>query len=269
MSSQSKLAAPHAPTLHRRASGLFQSPVKTRLAVIAAGILIWEVGARVYDDAEFLPTASRTAIAVVELLQRPTIWSALGYMAAALLVGFAIAMVFGTVLGMIIGRNRTAYLTFFPIIVLLYTIPQVTLLPLFVLAFGIGTEVKIVYGLTHGFFPIIVCVIAGTQNINPVLITAAHSMGATRKQILQRIVFPFIIPSLFTGMRLGMSAVLIGVILAELYASQRGVGYYIRHYSETFESHNLFALVILVSVTGIVMNELLRRAEQHFSRWRS
>jgi NitT/TauT family transport system permease protein len=94
-------------------------------------------------------------------------------------------------------------------------------------------------------------------------------MGATRKQILQRIVFPFIIPSLFTGMRLGMSAVLIGVILAELYASQRGVGYYIRHYSETFESHNLFALVILVSVTGIVMNELLRRAEQHFSRWRS
>lgn len=251
------------------AEDLFKTPAKARLAVIATGLVVWEIGAHLYGDADFLPTASRTALAVVELLQRPTIWSALGYMAGALLVGFAIAMVFGTVLGMIIGRNRTAYLTFFPIIVLLYTIPQVTLLPLFVLAFGVGTEVKIVYGLTHGFFPIVVCVIAGAQNINPVLLTAAHSMGASRRQIFQRIVFPFIVPSLFTGMRLGMSAVLIGVILAELYASQRGVGYYIRHYSETFESHNLFALVLLVSVTGIVMNEILRRAERHFSRWRS
>lgn len=251
-----------------RGRGLLQSAFVVRLAVIAAFIAFWEIGARLYNEPEFLATASQTALAVVELLQNPDIWSAIGYMVAALVVGFILALVVGAGLGMLIGTYRTSYLTFFPIIVLLYAIPQVTLLPLFVLTFGIGIKVKIIYGFTHGFFPIIVCVIAGTQNINPVLLTAAKSMGATRYQIFRRIVFPYVIPSLFTGMRLGMSAVLIGVILAELYASQKGIGYYTRHYSETFEPHNLFALVLLISVAGITLNEVLRRAEHQFSKWR-
>lgn len=247
----------------------FKSAFVARLGVIAAFIAIWEIGARLYNDPEFLASASETAIALIGLLQNPNIWSALGFMVSALVVGFVIALAVGAGLGIIIGGNRTAYLTFFPIIVLLYAIPQVTLLPLFVLTFGIGIKVKIIYGLTHGFFPIIVSVIAGAQNINPVLLSSAKSMGATRLQIYRRIIFPYIVPSLFTGMRLGMSAVLIGVILAELYASQRGIGFYTRHYSDNFEPANLFALVILVSVAGITMNEALRRAETHFSRWRS
>ncbi len=266
--SQAPAATGDSDAAAMRGLAMLQSPLVARLAVIAIFIAIWEVGARSYDDPEFLATPTATAFAVVHLLQNANIWNAIGYMFVSLISGFAIALVAGAGLGMLVGLNRTTYLTFFPIIVLLYAIPQVTLLPLFVLTFGIGIEVKIIYGLTHGFFPIIVCVIAGAQNINPVLLRAAQSMGATRFQIYRRIVFPFIVPSLFTGMRLGMSAVLIGVILAELYASQKGIGYYTRHYSDTFEPQNLFALVLLVSVTGITLNELLRRAETHFSRWR-
>lgn len=251
-----------------RGYAVLQSPLVARLVVIAAFIAFWEIGARYYNDPDFLATPSQTAIAVVDLLQNANIWTAIGYMVVALVAGFALALVAGAGIGMLVGINRTTYLTFFPIIVLLYAIPQVTLLPLFVLTFGIGIKVKIIYGLTHGFFPIIVCVIAGTQNINPVLLTAAKSMGATRFQIYRRIVFPFIVPNLFTGMRLGMSAVLIGVILAELYASQKGIGYYTRHYSDTFAPDKLFALVLLISVAGITLNEMLRRVETYYSRWR-
>lgn len=252
----------------RPGSILPRSPTLARLLVIAIFVCFWEVGAYLYDDTEFLAPASQTAIALVELLQNVSILKALGLMVVALVAGFVMAMMSGAILGMLVGMNRLSYLTFFPIILLIYAIPQVTLLPLFVLTFGVGIAVKIVYGFTHGLFPIIVCVIAGTQNINPVLLRAAHSMGATKFQIYRRIVFPFMIPSLFTGMRLGMSATLIGVILAELYASQKGVGYYTRHYSETFEPDKLFALVLLVSVAAITINELLRRAETHFSKWR-
>ena len=266
--SQGSSKTDHDIALRPRGYSALQSPLIARIAVIAAFIVLWEVGARLYNDPEFLATAYQTAIAIVDLLQNSNIWKAIGYMVAALVTGFALALITGASLGMLIGLNRTAYLTFFPIIVLLYAIPQVTLLPLFVLTFGIGIKVKIIYGLTHGFFPIIVCVIAGTQNINPVHLIAAKSMGATRFQIYRRIVFPFVVPSLFNGMRLGMSAVLIGVILAELYASQKGIGYYTRHYSDTFSPDKLFALVILISVTGITLNEFLRRAETYFSRWR-
>lgn len=245
-----------------------KSPLLARLMVIALFICFWEVGAHLYNDQEFLATASQTAIALIGLLQNINVLKAIGFMVVALVAGFTMAMISGAILGMLIGINRLSYLTFFPIILLIYAIPQVTLLPLFVLTFGVGIEVKIVYGFTHGFFPIVVCVIAGTQNINPVLLKAAHSMGASKRQIYRRIVFPFMIPSLFTGMRLGMSATLIGVILAELYSSQRGVGFYTRQFSDTFAPDKLFALVLLISVAAISINEMLRRAESYFSRWR-
>jgi NitT/TauT family transport system permease protein len=93
-------------------------------------------------------------------------------------------------------------------------------------------------------------------------------MGATRSQIYRRIVFPHLVPSLFTGMRLGMTATLLGIILAELYATRKGIGYFTSFYAESFEPHNLFALVALIAAAAIILNELLRRAETHFSRWR-
>lgn len=266
MSSVTHLPKPD--TTSQLKASLYQSPMLARLLVIALFVCFWEVGARLYDDQEFLAPASQTAIALVDLLQNIGVLKALGYMIVALVAGFTMAMVSGALLGMFIGINRLSYLTLFPIILLIYAIPQVTLLPLFVLTFGVGTAVKIVYGFTHGFFPIIVCVIAGTQNINPVLLRAARSMGASKSQIFRKIVFPFMIPSLFTGMRLGMSATLIGVILAELYASQKGVGFYTRQFSDTFQPDMLFALVLLISVAAITINEMLRRAEYHFSRWR-
>ena len=145
---------------------------------------------------------------------------------------------------------------------------MITVLPLFVLMFGIGPAVKVVFGFTHGFFPIVVNVIAGTQNINRVYLDGARSMGASRAQIYRRVVFPHLVPSLFTGMRLGMTATLLGVILAELYATQKGIGYFTELYSESFEPANLFALVAMIAAAAICLNEILRRAELRFGRWR-
>ena len=108
-----------------------------------------------------------------------------------------------------------------PIILLLYGTPQVTILPLFILYFGIGPASKIAFGVSHGIFPIIVTIVAGVQNIKPILMTAARSMGASRWQIFRWVIFPHMIPSFFAGMRLGMTGVLLGVLLAELYVSTR------------------------------------------------
>ena len=191
-----------------------------------------------------------------------------GVMFWELAVAFAMALVSGLMLGMLVGINRPTFLTFFPIIMMVYAMPQITVLPLFVLIFGIGPAVKVAFGFSHGFFPIIVNVIAGTQNINPVLLTSARSMGASRWDVYRHVVFPHLVPSLFTGMRLGMTATLLGVILAELYATQKGIGYFTTHYSESFEPHNLFALVSLIAAAAILLNEILRRAEIHFGRWR-
>jgi NitT/TauT family transport system permease protein len=249
--------------------GFLNTPMRARLGVIALAIFVWEVGAWTYNDPEFLAPASLSLISLADVIRDVEIIRAIGMMFWELFVAFFMALLAGLMLGMLVGINRPTFLTFFPIILMIYAMPQITILPLFVLIFGIGPAVKVAFGFSHGFFPIIVNVIAGTQNINPVLLTSARSMGASRAHIYRHVVFPHLVPSLFTGMRLGMTATLLGVILAELYATQKGIGYFTTHYSESFEPHNLFALVSLIAAAAIILNEILRRAEIRFGRWRN
>jgi ABC-type nitrate/sulfonate/bicarbonate transport system permease component len=162
------------------------------------------------------------------------------------------------------GFTKSAIL---PIILLLYATPQATILPLFVLSFGIGPAAKIAFGFSHGIFPVIVTTVAGVQNLRPHLLTAARSMGASRVQVFTSIVFPHMIPSFFTGMRLGMTAVLLGVLLAELYVSTAGIGFYTRLFAESFAPPDLFALIAVLATIAVTLNELCRTMERRFSRW--
>ena len=109
---------------------------------------------------------------------------------------------------------------------------------------------------------------AGVQNVKPILLTSARSMGASRRQILRWVILPHMIPSFFTGMRLGMTAVLLGVLLAELYVSPAGVGHFTRLFTENFEPTKFFALVAMLAAIAVSLNEIVRRAELRFGRWR-
>ena len=156
-----------------------------------------------------------------------------------------------------------------PIVLLLYGTPQITILPLFILYFGIGPASKIAFGVTHGMFPTgMVTVVAGMQNIKPILLTSAKSMGADRWQIMRWVIFPHMIRELFRRhMRLGMSGVLIGVLLAELYVSTAGIGYYTTLFTQSFNPAKLLGLISVLAAMAIVLNEIVRRAEVRFSRW--
>ena len=186
-----------------------------------------------------------------------------------LVVAFGLSVVAGVAIGLPIGLNRFALRSAFPLVLLAYAIPQVTILPLFVIVFGIGTTTKIAFGLSHGIFPILLNVIAGAQTVEPQHVTAARSMGATTIQIFRRVVLPHMVPSLFTGLRLGMSATLLGVILAELYVSTGGIGHYTELFTQSFDPAAMFALVAVLALMAVVLNETVRRAETRASFWRN
>jgi NitT/TauT family transport system permease protein len=185
-----------------------------------------------------------------------------------LAVAFAIAVVIGLTVGLAVGLRPFARRSLMPIILLLYGLPQITILPLFILYFGIGPASKIAFGVTHGMFPITIAIVAGVQNMKPILLVSARSMGASRWQILRWVVFPHMIPSFFAGMRLGMSGALLGVLLAELYVSTAGIGHFTTMFTENFDPTKLFGLVAMLATMAIMLNEIVRRAETRFSRWR-
>jgi NitT/TauT family transport system permease protein len=197
----------------------------------------------------------------------PKIVNAIRVTIYEVITAFLMSVAVGMVVGLIVGLHGFTKASILPVILLLYATPQATILPLFVLSFGIGPAAKIAFGVSHGIFPVIVTTVAGVQNLRPHLLTAARSMGASKLQVFTSIVFPHMIPSFFTGMRLGMTAVLLGVLLAELYVSTAGIGFYTRLFAESFSPPDLFALIAVLAAIAVTLNELCRTAERRFSRW--
>lgn len=257
------------PTLARRMlHWLAAHPGWSRLLVIVTLLALWEITADLFGDPLFVASPSQVLAALGPMLMTPGIPEALSVTAWELAAAFALSAVVGIAFGTWLGLSPFAERSFMPIVLLLYATPQVTIIPIFMIAFGIGPASKIAYGFSHGVFPIIVTVAAGVRNISPILLVSSRSMGADGRQILRHVVFPHMIPSLFTGMRLGMTATLLGVILAELYASLTGVGYFSRQFAQAFQPAELFGLIALVAAIAILINETLRRAELRFTIWR-
>ncbi len=251
-----------------RATRIARSPGLARLGVIVILLLIWEASARWVVDPLFLAPPSRVVAALGTMFGTRGVPAALQITLFELAVAFALSVVIGLVVGLAVGLHNFSRRSFMPIILLLYGTPQVTILPLFVLYFGIGPASKIAFGVTHGMFPIIVTVAAGVQNIKPILLVSARSMGASSAQIFRYVIFPHMIPSFFTGMRLGMTGVLLGVLLAELYVSTAGIGYFTTLFTQNFDPTKLLGLIGVLAAMAIVLNEIVRRLEVRFARWR-
>lgn len=244
-------------------------PGLAQLTVVAAFVGAWEIAARYFVDKMFLSPPSRVYGEISRVFATKGVNEALLLTLYELGIAFVIAVAIGMAVGLAIGLSGFARRSFLPIVLLLYGTPQITILPLFILYFGIGPPSKIAFGVTHGMFPIMLTIIAGVQNLKPVLLTSARSMGASRWHILRYVIFPHMIPSFFAGMRLGMTGVLLGVLLAELYVSTAGIGHFTTMFTQNFDPTRLLGLISVLAAMAIVLNEIVRRAEIHYSRWRA
>jgi len=251
----------------RRPFSWLRRPWLARVGLIVLLLGLWEIAARWWVDPMFLAPPSRVVMSLGAVLETRGVPAALRITFWELGIAFVLAVAIGLVLGLAIGLAPFARKSVMPIVLLLYGTPQITILPLFILYFGIGPASKIAFGVTHGFFPIILAVVAGVQNIKPILLTSARCMGASRWQVLRHVVFPHMIPSFFAGMRLAMTGVLLGVLLAELYVSTAGIGYFTALFTQNFDPARLFGLIAMLAAMAIALNEMVRRAEAHFSRW--
>jgi NitT/TauT family transport system permease protein len=242
----------------------------TRVLILAGVLLIWETWLRLAGEAIVIAPPSSIANALLtQVLPDPEIRAAILLALAEVVAAYALAIVGGLAIGLAVGSTNFSRRSLFPIILLLYAIPQAVLLPLFTLGFGIGAAAKIAFGFSHGVFPVIVNVVAGMRNVSPHYLRAAQSMGASRADIVRHVIFPHMVASFFTGLRLAMTMTLLGVILAELYVSTSGVGYFTKLFAETFDPSPLFALIGTLALMAVSLNEIVRVIERRFTRWKN
>lgn len=239
-----------------------------RTVLILLGLSLWEGAARLrWLDPDFFSPPTKVIAAMADLATPPVL-AAAWLTATEVAAAFALAAVVGVGFGLLIGLSSFAYRTFRPIVLLLFSVPKMVMLPLFILFFGIGLLSKAVFAFSLGVFPVLLNVVAGTRMVDPTLVTAAYCMGASRPEIFAKVVLPAALPSVITGLRVGMTQTVLGVLLAELYAANTGLGYYVALYSQTFKPAQLFALFFFVAALSIVVNEALRYVERRASRWR-
>jgi ABC-type nitrate/sulfonate/bicarbonate transport system permease component len=228
----------------------------------------WELASRlVLVNAELLPPPSEVGAILLRLLQDPRFVADLELTASEVGVAFIVAAPLAISTGFLLGERLHLAQTFNPIVHFILAVPQSVFLPVFILAFGIGYFEKVLFGITHAYFVILVNSFAAVRSIPIPLVAAARVFGATPTQIYTRIYLPAMLPLILTGLRLGMIFCIIGVLLAEMYASRHGIGRLIFSWGEAYQVPELLAGILLISVLTIVVNEAMRFAELHVGRF--
>jgi NitT/TauT family transport system permease protein/taurine transport system permease protein len=239
-----------------------------RTLIVIALIALWEVLPRSGLVPElFLPSLSSTLAAG---------WSdagEYGHALATTLYEVAIAMLFacggGILLGAVVGSLPRPRILIMPIISSLYAVPLVILYPVFTVWFGIGAESKIAFAAIYGFLPTMLSTAAGIQTIDPQLLLAARSMGATVSQRLIRVVLPAAIPTVLSGLRVGGALVIVGVVVSEMLISSAGIGYLISRYRTVLDSPHVFAGVLTILLLTVLFDVAARAIERRTAAWRT
>lgn len=234
---------------------------------IAVLLGAWELAARAgWVDALFVPAPSAVAGALGRI--GAAALAGLGDTLAKTAAAYVLSVVLGVAAGVVIGSVAAVRQTVNPFVVALYGIPKILILPWIVLLLGYGTAPAVFYGTIHGLFPIVLLVAGGVRDVDRTLITVARSMGATTWQLYWKVVLPAIVPTIVAGMRLGIVFCLLGVLVVEMFAGVRGMGYVLGSLANGFQAPELFAATFLVSVASIAIVLALDVVNEKLSRWR-
>ena len=201
-----------------------------------------------------------------ELLSSPTFYPHLMETAQAFAVALAIAMSCGILIGFALGLHRFAADVGEPVLVALYSIPKLTLYPIVLLAFGIGMPAKVAFGAIHGIMPIAIFTLGAVRSLNPVYLKAARVMRLSPSTIAVRVLAPAAIPEIFTGIRIGFSLTLIGTLLGEMFASQRGIGHLLIQAIGLHNVRMIMALTLLLVVIAVTASALLLAVDRRLRR---
>lgn len=233
------------------------------LWVISIGMLlgIWYIGTKYklefYIRFTNVPTPGEVLQKLFQVNESGKFLVNIGISVRRIIIGFSVAVVLGTTLGLLIGRYRVARDLLFPIFEVLRPIPAIAWVPMAIMLWPTN-EVSIVFITFLGsFFPILINTIHGVHSIDPVLIRAARCLGASEFRLFANVILPGAMPHIFTGFSVGMGVAWVSLIAAEMISGQFGVGYF------TWEAYSLVSYaeiglgMITIGVLGLVCSGVI------------
>src|SRR5947208_7464320 len=216
----------------------------------------------------FMSAPSLIWNAAVQLFSSGEIFNDLYISGTELFWGYFLSAAVAIPFGIMIGWYKRASYIFDPFVNAMNATPRVALLPLVIIWLGIGIPSKVGIIFLGAVFPMLINTRDGVKTTPVHLLTAARSFGASEWLVFKTVVLPSIVPFIFTGLRLGLGRVIVGVMVGELYAATAGIGFMITVAGATFQTDKVFVGVLVFALTGMIGTELLTRVEKRFDKWR-
>jgi NitT/TauT family transport system permease protein len=229
-----------------------------RWIALAIFVVIWAILSRIVGEIA-LPGPIETTQHLGTLLMRPSFWLHARETFAATAQALLIALVGGIVLGTILGAHRFTGQVAEPILVALYSLPKVTFYPLILLIFGLGFSAKVAFGVIHGIVPVTLFTMGAVRGIPRIHLRSAAVMGLSPWLLATRILIPAALPEVLTGVRVGLSLTLLGVLVGELFASQAGLGFMLKRAMTSADSLDILAVTLFLFTVAVLANGLLSR----------
>ncbi len=232
------------------------------LLLIAGLLVVWQALAWLVGPYG-LSTPAVTLRQLARLSIDPQFLANLWATSEAFLLATAIALGGGLGIGLLLGLSRLAGEVADPILNALYSIPKITLYPVVLLVCGLGLSAKVAFGTLHGIFPVILLTMNGVRTIPRVHLRTGRALHLSPWQTVTRVMLPAALPEIFTGLRIGVALALLGTLVGEFFASDRGLGYLLTQDVSRNDVPGITAITLLLfvvaSLGGLALIALDRR----------
>lgn len=250
----------------RKRRGATYHEVVVPLLTTIAAFGLWEVGCRVFEVPSFLiPAPSeiwRETIAIGP--------SVAGHTLATLktvMLGFIVSIIVSLPLAVLLTASPAISAAIYPLLVWIQSIPKVALAPILVVLLGTNELPRVTITMLVAFFPLVISIATGLMSVPPELLELSKACRASKLSELWRIRLPYAIPFIFAGLKVAISLAVVGAVVAEFVNSDQGLGFLIQTSTAFFKVPVAFGALIILSIMGVVLFQLVVIVERVFFPW--
>lgn len=266
---QATVVRPRAGLVSTRSPGREWWFMPLRILSVAVLLAAWQVlGGQERSGIEFLPRFWDVVHAFISLLQDDEFWRAARDTVQVLVLGYALTVLVGIPIGVVMGARRMVRRALRPLVGILLATPIAPLVPILIIMLGIGVSARVATIFILAVPILIENTAASVATVPRRLVDMGNSFGASRRQLATSVIIPASLPGIFAGLRLAAGRAVVGMVVGELIIASAGLGQLIQLYSTTFDAPKLFATVVAVLLIGLGAVQLVEIAERRSGRWR-
>lgn len=237
-------------------------------AVPVALLALWEIASRLaVVSPRYFPAPTTIAWVLADRFVEGDLGAQSLVTLARLACAFALAAVPGVLLGLLMGIARPVRAAIEPYIAFIFPVPKITLLPFLLIILGVGEPAFVLTGATSAFFQIVISTLGGVQTLDPRLLEAGRNYGAHGARLFWKVILPAALPSIFTGLRLGLGLALVSIVAVEFIAAKSGLGHLVYRHWQMLSTPEMYAAFVLVGALGLALTRGLRALQARILTW--